>query len=110
MPSVLDVAVTLAAGATLVVATGAERAEPARLAALVRARPAVASASVVPSLLDDAGPGARCRGWARCWSGAELLSAAAGAGRGRRAGGWSIRYGPTEATVMVTTASPDRAG
>ena len=48
----------------------------------------------------------RCRGWRTVLSGAELLSAAAGRRRGRRAGGWSNAYGPTEATVMVTTAAP----
>src|SRR5947209_2245805 len=45
--SVLDVAVTLAAGGTLVVATAVERAEPGRLTAMVRACD-VRSASVVP--------------------------------------------------------------
>ena len=97
--SVLDVAVTLAAGGTLVVASAAERAEPGVLAGLVR-RSGVPAASVVPSLLEVLDP-----------AGVRGAVAAAGRGRaadgrgwprrGRRAGRWCNTYGPTEATVMV---------
>src|SRR6202034_478389 len=105
--SVLDVAVTLAAGGTLVIAAGAERADPAPLAVLVR-RAGVVSASVVPSLLAVLDPAA-LPGVSRLLAGAEPLSA-------RLAGGWGRgrelinTYGPTEATVMVTGTSPVAGG
>ena len=106
--SVLDVAVTLAAGGALVVAAAAERGEPGVLAALVR-RSGVTAASVVPSLLEvlDAaavpgiapaggGGGAADRAAGRrCWAAGRLLTHA---------------YGPTEATVIVTTAAVTGAG
>ena len=99
--SVLDVAVTLASGGTLVIAAGAERAEPARLTALVR-RAGVVSASVVPSLLEvlDAADWA---GVSRLVAGSEPLSArlADAWGPGRRL---THAYGPTETTVIVATA------
>ncbi len=101
--SVLDVAVTLAAGGRLAVATGRQRSEPAQLAAMIRAG-GVVSASVVPSLLETLDPAA-VPGLSRVLSGAELLS-------GRLAGAWAAgrelvnTYGPTEATVMVTTTVP----
>ena len=66
--SVLDVVVTLAAGGTLVIAAGAERGEPGRLAGLVR-RSAVVAASC----------GAVAAGGAGAGGGA---GAVAGAGRG----------------------------
>ena len=100
--SVFDVAVTLAAGGTLVVASAAERAEPARLTALVR-RSAVVSASVVPSLLEVLDPAA-VPGLSRLLAGAEPLTA-------RLAAAWAPgrqlthAYGPTEATVIVATAA-----
>ncbi|WP_405774631.1 non-ribosomal peptide synthase/polyketide synthase [Streptomyces sp. NBC_00859] len=107
--SVLDVAVTLASGGVLVVASAQERAEPHLLRELV-ASAGVMSASVVPSLLavldveDLAGVGsmivgsegiepALAREWAR---GRRLLHA----------------YGPTEATVItaVSRVDPDGRG
>jgi amino acid adenylation domain-containing protein len=105
--SVLDVAVTLAAGGTLVVAAGADRAEPARLAGLVRAA-GVVSASVVPSLLAALDPAA-VPGLSRVLAGAEPLSAGLAAGW---APGRALvnTYGPTEATVMVTVTAPLGAG
>ena len=105
--SVLDVAVTLAAGGRLVIAAGPERAEPARLTALVR-RAGVTAASVVPSLLETLDPVA----WAavsRVLAGAEPLTA-------RLAAAWAPgrelinTYGPTEATVMITVTAPVRPG
>jgi acyl-coenzyme A synthetase/AMP-(fatty) acid ligase len=98
--SVLDVVVTLAAGGTLVIASAAERAEPGALAGLVR-RSGTVAASVVPSLLEVLDP-AGTPGIARLLTGAETLSA-------RVAAAWAPgrqlvnTYGPTEATVMVTT-------
>jgi amino acid adenylation domain-containing protein len=98
--SVLDVAVTLAAGGRLVIAAGSERAEPAQLAAMIRAD-GVVSASVVPSLLAVLDPAA-VPGVSRLLAGAEPLTA-------RLAAVWAPgrqlvnTYGPTEATVMVTT-------
>ena len=101
--SVLDVAVTLAAGGRLAVATRPQRAEPAELAAMVR-RTGVQAASVVPSLLAVLDPAA-VPGLSRVLTGAELLP-------GRVAAAWGPgrdlvnTYGPTEATVMVTTTAP----
>ncbi len=102
--SVLDLAVALAAGATLVVATAAQRAEPGLLAGLVRGA-GVQIASVVPSLLAVLDP-AGVPGLTRVLSGAEVLPL-------RLAQAWAAQrvlvntYGPTEATVMVTTGVVD---
>ena len=101
--SVLDVVVTLTAGGTLVVASAADRADPGRLMTMVR-RTGVGSASVVPSLLGvlDA---AAVPGISRLLVGAEPLT-------GQLAAAWAAgrelvnTYGPTEATVMVTTTAP----
>ena len=100
--SVLDVAVTLTAGATLVVATAGQRAEPGLLTAMVRGA-GVRSASVVPSLLAVLDPAA-VPGISRLLVGAELTTAALAARW--QAGRQLINtYGPTEATVMVTTGA-----
>ncbi|WP_345144635.1 amino acid adenylation domain-containing protein, partial [Dactylosporangium darangshiense] len=97
--AVLDLAVTLSGGGTLVIAAGAQRSEPARLAGLIRAE-RVGVASVVPSLLSQLDP-EQVPGVDTWVVGAERLSAGL-------AGMWAGRsrlvntYGPTEATVMST--------
>ena len=104
--AVMDVAVMLSAGATLAVATSAERAEPAALAAMM-AEHGVGVASVVPSVLSLFDPG-QVPGVGRWVLGAERLTA-------RLAGAWAGRarlvntYGPTEATVIATAVRGDSA-
>ncbi|MFP3969310.1 amino acid adenylation domain-containing protein, partial [Actinomadura fulvescens] len=102
--SVLDVAVALATGGTLVIASAAERADTALLAGLVRDA-GVEAASVVPSLLAVLDP-ADLADVSRMVVGSEPIS--------RRlvqawARGRSLvnAYGPTEASVIVTTAQVD---
>ncbi|MFJ5261732.1 amino acid adenylation domain-containing protein [Streptomyces sp. NPDC088387] len=100
--AVLDVAVTLASGGTLAIATKDERADVGALARMM-ASSGVETASVVPSLLSvldpDTVPGVRT--WVL---GAELLTA-------DLASRWADRvrlvntYGPTEATVMATAGA-----
>ncbi|MFJ3928550.1 amino acid adenylation domain-containing protein, partial [Streptomyces sp. NPDC090022] len=105
--SVLDVAVTLAHGGTLVVASPSERSEPALLRALVESA-GVRAASLVPSLLavldldDLAGVGSMVVGsegidpaLARAWA------------RGRRL---VHAYGPTEAAVITAVGQVDADG
>ena len=105
--SVLDIAAVLASGGTLVIATAAERAEPSRLTALLRAS-GVQVASVVPSLLELLDPGPAAPVTARLRSGAERLTA-------RLARAWAPgrrlvnSYGPTETTVVVTAGDVDQA-
>ncbi|MFI1973494.1 amino acid adenylation domain-containing protein, partial [Streptomyces cinnamoneus] len=105
--SVLDVAATLAAGGTLVVATSAERTDTALLTRMVR-ETGVTSASVVPSLLATLDP-ADLAGVSTMLVGAEPISTP-------QAEAWSAgrrlvnTYGPTEATVMVTAGRVEPGG
>jgi amino acid adenylation domain-containing protein len=105
--SVLDVAVTLAAGGTLVVAGAAQRADPAALTSLVR-RTGAQATSVTPSLLSALDP-ARLAGLSTLVLGGEPLTAPVAAAwrPGRRL---VNTYGPTETTVMVTTGAVDADG
>ncbi|WP_240797396.1 non-ribosomal peptide synthetase [Streptomyces sp. F001] len=99
--AVLDVAVTLAAGGTLAVATEDERTDLPALTRMMRSA-GVSTASVVPSLLTELDPDdvPEVRTWVL---GAELLTAGLAArwtGRARV----SNTYGPTETTVIATAA------
>ncbi|MEU6041874.1 amino acid adenylation domain-containing protein [Actinomadura sp. NPDC047616] len=105
--SVLDIAVALSSGATLVIATTQERAESAALTRMLNER-GVDAASIVPSLLSVLDP-AQVEIVDRWVLGAERLSADLAA---RWAGGdrlWNT-YGPTETTVMATVGVVDRPG
>ncbi|WP_030795447.1 non-ribosomal peptide synthetase, partial [Streptomyces sp. NRRL S-920] len=102
--AVLDVAVTLAAGGTLAIASSRERAEPAALARMIDAA-GVSTASVVPSLLSVLDPAdvPGVRNWVL---GAELLTAGLASRWTPKARVWNT-YGPTEATVMATVGPVD---
>jgi non-ribosomal peptide synthetase component F len=100
--AVLDVAVVLAAGGTLVVADSVQRSDPRALAELIR-QTRVGSASVVPSLLAQLDP-AEVPDVDTWVLGAERLT-------GELAAAWTPgfglvnTYGPTEATVMSTVGA-----
>ncbi|MFF5500202.1 amino acid adenylation domain-containing protein, partial [Streptomyces aquilus] len=97
--AVLDVAVTLAAGGTLAIATAEERLDSAALAGMVEAA-GVDVASVVPSLLGVLEPDA-VAGVGNWVLGAERLEAGLAAKWREAARVWNT-YGPTEATVITT--------
>jgi amino acid adenylation domain-containing protein len=107
--SVLDLAVTLSGGGSLVVATAAQRTQPALLRELV-ASAGVRSASVVPSLLGVLDPD-DFAGIGSLVIGAEAIEPGLAAtwARDRRL---INTYGPTEATVITAAArvDPGRAG
>nr|ALK27914.1 non-ribosomal peptide synthase [Streptomyces sp. DSM 11171] len=104
--AVLDVAVVLAWGATLAIATSEERTEPAALARMIRTA-GVSVASVVPSLLGVLDP-AEVPGVRNWVLGAERLNSDLASRWTPQARVWNT-YGPTEATV-ITTADPVDAG
>ncbi|MFI8537255.1 amino acid adenylation domain-containing protein [Streptomyces aquilus] len=97
--AVLDVAVTLAAGGTLAIASAEERQDASALASMVEAA-GVDVASVVPSLLGVLEPGA-VGGIGNWVLGAERLEAGLAAKWREAARVWNT-YGPTEATVITT--------
>jgi hypothetical protein len=105
--SVLDVVVTLGRGGRLVVARPAERADTGLLRELVSAA-RVGAASVVPSLLEVAGPD----GWAGVQ--ALLVGAEPVGAETARTWSWGRRlvntYGPTEASVMVAAGLVEHSG
>jgi amino acid adenylation domain-containing protein/non-ribosomal peptide synthase protein (TIGR01720 family) len=103
--AVLDVAVTLAAGGTLAIASSEERTEPEALAEMIRTS-GVSVASVVPSLLGVLDPEA-VPGVGNWVLGAERLNADLASRWSAQARVWNT-YGPTEATVITTATPLDR--
>ena len=102
--AVLDVAVTLAAGGTLAIASSEERQDGAALAAMIDFN-GVDSASVVPSLLGALEPKS-VAGVGNWVLGAERLEAGLAAKWRAGARVWNT-YGPTEATVITTAVLLD---
>ncbi|MFI8537654.1 amino acid adenylation domain-containing protein, partial [Streptomyces aquilus] len=97
--AVLDVAVTLAAGGTLAIASAEERLDAAALARMIEAA-GVNTASVVPSLLGALEPDT-VSGIGNWVLGAERLEAGLATKWREGARVWNT-YGPTEATVITT--------
>ncbi|MFE9068522.1 amino acid adenylation domain-containing protein [Streptomyces violaceusniger] len=104
--AVLDMAVTLAAGGTLAIASSEERTDSEALAEMIRSA-RVSVASVVPSLLGVLEPSsvAGVENWVL---GAERLNAALASRWTAQAQVWNT-YGPTEATVIATAGVVDQA-
>ncbi|WP_265584763.1 non-ribosomal peptide synthetase, partial [Streptomyces justiciae] len=102
--AVLDVAVTLASGGTLAIASAEERLDAAALARMIEAA-GVKVASVVPSLLGVLEPDA-VAGIGNWVLGAERLEAGLAAKWREGAQVWNT-YGPTEATVITTAVLLD---
>ncbi|MEV4643211.1 amino acid adenylation domain-containing protein, partial [Actinoplanes sp. NPDC049548] len=100
--SILDIAVTLTSGGTLVIATAEQRQDVHALSAMIRDA-GVEVASVVPSLLAVLDP-AEVPGVRNWVLGAERLSAELANRWTAHTRVWNT-YGPTEATV-ITTAVP----
>ncbi|WP_158806539.1 non-ribosomal peptide synthetase, partial [Streptomyces sp. NRRL WC-3774] len=102
--AVLDLATTLASGATLVVASSTERTEPAALSAVVRAQ-GVGVASVSPSLLGTLDPVALA-GVEAMLVGSERVGEQVARvwAPGRR---MLNGYGPTETTVIASAGPVD---
>ncbi|MFG2934253.1 amino acid adenylation domain-containing protein, partial [Streptomyces sp. NPDC048282] len=98
--AVLDVAVTLAGGGALAIASADERQDPSALAVMVEAA-GVDSASVVPSLLGVLEPDS-VAGVGNWVLGAERLEGGLAAKWRAGARVWNT-YGPTEATVITTS-------
>ncbi|MFE7115349.1 amino acid adenylation domain-containing protein, partial [Streptomyces sp. NPDC057654] len=99
--AVLDVAVTLGAGGTLAIASSDERTEPEALARMIHAT-GVKVASVVPSLLGVLDPAA-VSGVENWVVGAERVTADLAARWRAESRVW-VAYGPTEASVITTSA------
>ncbi|MFI0479414.1 non-ribosomal peptide synthase/polyketide synthase [Actinomadura sp. 9N215] len=106
--AVWELVMTLSGGGTLVVASAAERAEPDRVAELVRSA-GVSLAFMVPSLLRVLAP-EEMASLRTLVTGAERVEASL-ASAWRQAGHRLLNaYGPTEATVVASIATVEKDG